>query len=155
MPRTRSYCGEVSRKRTRGQVVIASFFPTKEINKAHSVIKLLIDGRPCPALMDLGCSRFFMNNSNCVTWSKMSVNVLEVKGENLKSQWIVVLNPVKATYAYSNRYGHSSDIQKAQVLFNPNGFWIEHGASNKRTVDFWDSTSFWRWTLSGIWMEFE
>lgn len=72
------------------------FLPHKR-NKALSVIKLLLDGRPCTILMDSGCSRFFMNNSNCVTWSKMSMNVLEVKGKYLKSQWIVVLNPFKST----------------------------------------------------------
>lgn len=34
----------------------------------------------------------------------------------------------------------NDDIQKAQVLFNPNGFWIEHGASNNKKKPIVDAS---------------
>ena len=71
-------------KRQRGEGVSASLLPEQVKNRQLPVVKVLVDGRECMALVDSGCLQTLVSKAVCRWWRQKEVGMLMADGRTLK-----------------------------------------------------------------------
>ena len=75
----------VPRKRLRGKDASASLLLRQVNIEAQPMIKLLVDGQRCIALVDSRCSKMVMCKSACHSWRPREAKVVNANGKTLTS----------------------------------------------------------------------
>ena len=83
VPKDGSLCIGVPGNQLRGKDASAGLIPRQVNIEVQLMIKLLIDGRKCMALIDSGCLKTLMCKLVCRMWRPREVKVVTADGKTL------------------------------------------------------------------------
>ena len=74
----------MSRKHLRGKDISISLLLKQVNNETHPIIRVLVDGYQCMALVDTGCSKTLMSTSVCHYGKFQNIDILTADGKILR-----------------------------------------------------------------------